>query len=71
MNHRDFLAAMAALALTAEQRLLVSRFAAVIAAGGDAPERVGAEREQAEAERLWEEAQLSGADLARRQREPA
>jgi hypothetical protein len=72
MNERDFCSAMTttAPALSDEQRRLVWQFAAAVSRNGGIA-RTHDRRERLERERAFEEAQLCGADLERRRREPA
>jgi len=71
MNAPEFVAEMTAAAehLTAEQRVLASRFVATLADHAGV-ELAKAHRNRREGERLWEENQLAGLELERRRREP-
>ena len=72
MTSDEFAAEMSARApyLNAKQRALLCRIADGMTGTG-ADELARADRSRRERERQWEEWQLSGLDLSRRQREPA
>ena len=72
MTSRELVALMAATSphLTDDQRELVARFVGTLTCSSNSA-RTDAHRSRREAARRWEEHELSGADGARRMREPA
>jgi hypothetical protein len=57
--------------LSPAQLLIAARFVETLGAHSTASKQAGDRRKRRDVERLWEESQLTGADLARRGREPA
>jgi hypothetical protein len=73
MSARELVARVEAAApdLTPSQRLVVARFVEDLGAHAAAARQAHDRRKRLDRERLWEEQQLTGADLERRRREPA
>ncbi|HMJ55721.1 MAG TPA: hypothetical protein VK540_26780 [Polyangiaceae bacterium] len=73
MTEEELIAIVASIArhLTSEDRVLAAQFVGVLATHSETIQLATEDRTRRDTEREWEELQLSGSELSRRQREPA